>query len=102
MADVKIMNYRNRKLLDTARDMPCMHCGIEDGTIVPAHGNGSQYGKGMGIKAHDVFFAGLCMRCHARYDHGNDMSRTEKQEFFAKAMHKTWLWLWINGKVKVV
>ena len=96
------MNFRNRKLLDTARDMPCMSCGIEDGTIVAAHGNGSQYGKGMGIKAHDCFFAGLCHKCHADYDHGNRMTKAEKQVFFSRAMAKTWLWLWNNGKLKVV
>jgi hypothetical protein len=30
------------------------------------------------------------------------LNRVEKQEFFARAMHKTWLWLWMNGKVRVV
>jgi len=28
------------------------------------------------------------------------MNREQKQEFFAKAMAKTWLWLWVNGKIK--
>lgn len=95
------MNYRNRKLLDTARDMPCMSCGCQDGTIIPAHGNGSLFGKGFGIKAHDVFFAGLCGRCHAEYDQGNRMSREEKREFFLRAMMATWLWLWTNNRIRV-
>lgn len=95
------MNYRNRKLLDTARGMPCMNCGCEDGTIVPAHANGAEFGKGAGIKAHDCFFAWLCQRCHTEYDQGKTMNREEKRDFFIRAMHKTWLWLWQNEKIVV-
>jgi hypothetical protein len=28
------MMYRNRKLLDAARELPCQHCGVSDGTVV--------------------------------------------------------------------
>lgn len=94
------MNYRNRKYLDLANGMPCMMCGIEDGTVVMAHSNSSVHGKGLGIKADDVFTAAICGRCHAAHDFGN-AGREEKVETFAKAMHKTWLWLWKNGKVRV-
>lgn len=95
------MNYRNRKLLDLAREMPCMNCGVDDGTIVAAHGNGAIYGKGMGIKSHDCYFAGLCFRCHYDYDQGSKMTRQEKQELFTQAMLKTWIWLWRNEKIVV-
>lgn len=94
------MNYRNRKLLDLARDMPCMMCGIEDGTVVMAHSNSISHGKGMGIKSSDIFVAALCVKCHTWLDAGKS-SREEKKEAFTKAMHHTWLWLWNNGKVRV-
>ena len=35
--------YRNKKLLEVARLIPCQHCGIEDGTCVAAHSN-QQFG----------------------------------------------------------
>lgn len=95
------MNYRNRKLLDTARGMSCMGCGREDDTIVPAHANGAEFGKGAGIKAHDCFFAWLCHTCHTRLDHGKDMNREEKRDFFIRAMHKTWLQLWQSGRIAI-
>lgn len=95
------MNYRNRKLLDTAKEMPCMNCGAQDGTVVPAHGNGLMFGRGIGMKSHDCYFAGLCFKCHYEYDFGQ-MNKDEKQDFFMRAMLKTWMWLWRNEKIKVI
>ena len=62
------MNYRNKKLTASAKHESCVACGANDGTIVWAHSNSQKHGKGMGIKAHDVFGAYLCHKCHARYD----------------------------------
>ena len=45
--------YRSKKLLALAQFAPCMHCGIEDGTIVAAHSNQLRDGKGRGLKSHD-------------------------------------------------
>lgn len=28
------LNYRNKKLLEAVRELPCQVCGIEDGTVV--------------------------------------------------------------------
>lgn len=61
-------NYRNKKLTQSAKHESCVSCGADDGTIVWAHSNFSRHGKGMGIKAHDLFGAYLCHNCHANYD----------------------------------
>lgn len=62
------MMYRNRKLTQSAQHEACVNCGANDGTIVFAHSNSQKHGKGMGIKAHDLFGAFLCHQCHYIYD----------------------------------
>lgn len=62
---------RSRKLLDAANGKSCVNCGTRDGTVVAAHLTGyraHQYGKGRGIKPHDICTADLCMKCHAAFD----------------------------------
>lgn len=95
------MNFRNRKLLDCARDQPCMHCGAEDGTVVAAHSNQSKHGKGMSIKAHDCFVAFLCSRCHHDIDQGSKLSREERRDLWQDAFEKTLLHLWQTDRIKV-
>jgi len=96
-------NYRSRKLLDSFKDAPvCFGCGkTNDGTVVGAHANGSQFGKGMGIKSHDFYSCGLCSSCHALLDQG-DMSRGDKHAFWLKAWIDTVAWWFQSGKVKPV
>lgn len=99
--------YINRKLLDLAKGMPCMHCGIEDGTVVAAHSDSAIHGKGKGMKSHDLFVAFLCHHCHAWYDadygtmSGYSSKREDKLEFWRRAHEQTMLTLWRNGKIKV-
>lgn len=95
------MNYRNRKLLDAARDQPCMCCGIQDGTIVAAHSNQSRHGKGMSIKAHDCFIAFLCHRCHSELDQGSKLSKEERIEMWQQAYDRTMLHLWQTGRLTI-
>ena len=83
------MNYRNRKLLDAARELSCQHCGANDGTVVAAHSNQLRDGKGKGIKAHDYRIASLCYRCHADLDQGSTMSREERLEMWESAHRRT-------------
>lgn len=64
-------NYRNKKLTQSAKHESCVSCGADNGTIVWAHSNSQRHGKGMGIKAHDLFGAYLCYKCHAKYDSGD-------------------------------
>ncbi len=96
------MNYRNSKLLETLREAPCMHCGIENGTIVAAHSNQLRDGKGRGIKAHDYRVAALCYTCHAELDQGHKMTRKERMEMWDEAHRKTIGWLFESGHLTVV
>ena len=81
--------YRNKKLLEAARELPCQHCGISDGTVVAAHSNQMRDGKGRGLKADDYRIASLCFRCHSELDQGAKMSRDERLEMWEEAHRKT-------------
>lgn len=81
--------YRNRKLLDAARELPCQHCGVSNGTVVAAHSNQLRDGKGRGLKAHDYRIASLCFTCHAELDQGSKMSKQERIEMWEEAHRKT-------------
>jgi len=62
---------RNKKLLEASRDRACVNCGFNDGTTVSAHYQGmrsQQFGKGTGIKPHDLCVADLCAGCHKLFD----------------------------------
>lgn len=95
-------NFRSPKLLDCFRDAPiCFGCGRHnDGSVVAAHANWSEYGKGMSIKAHDWAVAGLCRNCHSELDFGIKMKSEERKEFWRSAHIKTMAWLFANGKLK--
>ena len=64
------MRYRNKRLLDAARDSDCVLCSANDGTTVPAHLPGSFYRMPAGTaqKTHDWLVAHLCSRCHDMMD----------------------------------
>ncbi|MCL6559036.1 MAG: DUF1364 domain-containing protein [Firmicutes bacterium] len=81
--------YRNKKLRDSARHEPCVNCGVDRGTTVWAHSNCQRHGKGIGIKAHDVFGAYLCGDCHSHYDAGAWPSRDERNEWFIEQFIKS-------------
>ncbi len=103
------MNFRSPILLRQARDQSCVHCGADDGTIVAAHSNMPEHGKGQSIKANDCFIAHLCGNCHRWLDQGSGMdptglysdSREDKREMFRRAMDRTTLRLWQNKRIKV-
>mgnify|MGYP003343846325 FL=1 len=95
------MNYRNTKLLEAVRDAPCMHCGIQDGTIVAAHSNQLRDGKGRSIKAHDYRIAALCYRCHHELDQGAKLSKQERLNMWEDAHRATVGWLFHHDKIKV-
>ena len=68
-------NWRSKKLTQSAKHESCVSCGADDSTIVWAHSNEQRHGKGMGIKAHDLFGAYLCHKCHTAYDQGKVLHR---------------------------
>jgi hypothetical protein len=81
--------YRNKKLLEAARLLPCQHCGVSDGTVVAAHSNQLRDGKGRGLKAHDYRIASLCYRCHMELDQGAKMDKAQRVEMWEDAHRKT-------------
>jgi hypothetical protein len=83
------MMYRNRKLLTAARELPCQHCGAQDGTVVAAHSNQLRDGKGKGLKAHDYRIAALCNICHHQVDQGFLWDKAQKREVWEEAHRKT-------------
>jgi hypothetical protein len=79
------MNWRNKKLTQSAKHESCVSCGANDSTIVWAHSNSQKHGKGMGIKAHDLFGAYLCHKCHSAFDANEPYMPKAVGEF---ALHK--------------
>jgi ferredoxin len=95
------MTYRNPALTRLAKGQSCVACGAKDETVVWAHSNLLEHGKGRGIKAHDAAGMLLCARCHAELDQGTGMSRAEKREFTLDMIAKTHMRLWESGLVEV-
>lgn len=84
----KTKYLRDKKRLQACRNLPCQHCGAEDGTVVAAHSNEGIHGKGRSIKASDKFVAALCFTCHANLDQGK-MSKQERTQMWHNAYVKT-------------
>jgi hypothetical protein len=95
------MTYRNKKLLEICRKLPCRICGIEDGTVIAAHSNQQRDGKGTGIKSADYRIAALCNKCHMELDQGRKMSKTERIELWEDAHRRTIGALFERGFLKV-
>jgi len=95
------MNYRNKKLIEVCRELPCCVCGAIDGTVVAAHSNQLRDGKGKGIKAHDYRVASLCFRCHTELDQGSKLTREERLQMWEEAHRKTMGLLWEQDWIKV-
>jgi hypothetical protein len=94
--------YRNKKLLELARLLPCQHCGIEDGTVVAAHSNQLRDGKGRGLKASDFRIASLCFRCHAEADTSSTLTKVARIEMWEQAHRATIGELFERGLVGVM
>lgn len=93
--------YRNKKLLEVVRNLPCQHCGIEDGTIVAAHSNQLRDGKGKGIKASDYRIAALCFKCHYDLDQGAKLSKQDRVNLWEEAHRATIGELFERGYLKL-
>ena len=79
---------RSQTLLRNARELPCQHCGADDGTVVAAHTNW-QGGKGRGIRADDNLVASLCYSCHMEIDQGSKLDKFDRQKIWLAAHLKT-------------
>jgi hypothetical protein len=88
-------SYRDTALLDLARGQPCYLravencCGADTATTVAAHRN---EGKGMGIKASDLYTVPACIWCHTWFDQSGS-PRAEKRRAFMAA-HARWVLEW--------
>lgn len=96
------MLYRNKLLLEIARNFPCQNCLIQDGTVVAAHSNQLRDGKGRGIKANDYRIAALCYKCHMELDQGKDLSKLERVEMWEEAHRKTIGLFFEKGHLQVI
>ena len=94
--------YRNKKLLEIARLLPCQYCWIEDGTVVAAHSNQLRDGKGRGLKASDFRIASLCFRCHAEADTSSTLTKVARIEMWEQAHRATIGELFERGLVGVM
>ena len=79
-----------------------MCCGVRnEGQVVACHPNRQIYGKGTGIKAHDLC-AYLCASCHDWLDgREGHLSRSEQDDLFHVGLYKTVLWLLQEGHLEV-
>ncbi len=79
--------YRDRALLDMARDRYCLMPGTSHDspdTTVAAHSNHLDHGKARGRKADDCYSVWACAACHTWYDQGA-ADRYEKRRAFDAA-----------------
>lgn len=72
------MMIRSQKILRSAKGAPCALrlpgvCNNDPATTVWAHLNG--FGKGMGMKTHDILGFPACSACHSEYDTGKHRSQ---------------------------
>ena len=99
--------YRSRKLLDLAhRITECTIrlpevCQIRTEGCEPAHSNWAVHGKGMSLKAHDVFFAASCHACHAELDQGCLFTGEQKRSYWQMGHDETMLTIFQEGWVGV-
>jgi hypothetical protein len=80
------MIYRNKRMLELCRELPCQCCGRNNGTIVAAHRN---EGKGMGLKVSDALVASLCFECHSEMDNGKTLTKDERRDMWNRAYINT-------------
>lgn len=73
------------------RLVPCAHLD----TVVPAHSNQQQHGKGMGIKADDLYTAPACLHCHIELDQGHRLSKEERRQAWDRAYER---WISVRSK----
>jgi hypothetical protein len=99
------MTHRDRHLLDLAHEAPCMlqlgvpGCGND--ASVPCHSDALEHGRGAWHKSHDCLAVAGCPVCHAVFTR-EKLGRDGYLEAWRVAVARWLVWLWTNGKVKVV
>lgn len=101
------MTFRSRSLLNLAHDMPCCadfeHVCVDHNGCEPAHADWQEFGRGIGHKAGDHFFAAMCHNAHRMISAqiNPPFTREERKSHWLKAYIRTQDWLWTNRKLKV-
>ena len=86
---LKFEYVRSPKLLRACREIPCQNCLLDDGSVVAAHSNSAEHGKGRSVKSSDIYCASLCHVCHHALDQGRTMTRSERVAMWDAAHAKT-------------
>lgn len=92
--------WRCQRLLDMAKDKPCLLripgvCNHDPATTVAAHSNLSIHGKGKARKADDVFTVAACSACHAWLDQGPAPKADKEAAFMRAHADQVLAWRWI-------
>ena len=73
---------QSSKITKAANGVTCIKCGSCMGTVRACHYNGVRqhsYGKGWGIKLHDLMTAEFCDKCDAEFSEGSCSDRWESR-----------------------
>jgi len=84
------VTHRSKNYLAAAKGQACVFCGARDGTVVGAHLTGlraQEFGKGKGVKPHDICIADLCSKCHHAFDTYAVGSAPADNDFVKKIDH---------------
>lgn len=88
--------HRSQAWLRAVASLPCVVC-MKDGPSQAAHIN--HRGKGMAMKAPDVWTFPMCPACHAEFDQGKSYTKEERRELADTWVLMTILNLASQGKV---
>jgi hypothetical protein len=99
------MNWESKEFRDLCEGQQCYLevdgvCNHDSTTVVPCHSNESAHGKGMRIKAHDLFTVPGCSNCHFWLDHG-PAPREVKKAAWRHAWERWMLHLFVSGVVVI-
>lgn len=65
---------------------PC--CRDNPDTVVPAHANLLELGKGKGKKVDDLYTVPACFQCHAELDQGKTLTKAERRKAWIDAYNR--------------
>ena len=85
----KFAYVRDLRLRVMCRSMVCQLCNSPGPGVTWAHSNQSEHGKGMGVKASDIFVAALCHACHVELDQGKAWNQKQRVAFWTAAHERT-------------
>lgn len=95
------MSFRSPKLLQSAKDQPCVLCHAGR-TTVSSHLRSVEFGSGTGIKCPDYFTAWLCQSCHDLVDgRKGNLPASERREMWLRAYLRT-VQQWFEQGIVVV